>query len=296
MKSKDYNILVIDGGGIRGLIALMQVVKLEAMLGGNLLNYFHLISGTSTGGIIASLLAKGMTAKELITLYTAHGPKIFEKKWYRMGIFRSKYNDSYFNSLLESYCGNSQMKHLKCDVIIPAYNISTMKVELFKRGNDKADVYLRDAIRATASAQTYFKPWIINGEKYIDGGMAVNNPSEYCFAEAKDKCDSGTKINIISFGTGITEKPLSGNGGMLKWAKPTVDILLAEMSQKTDALLSRYYTKEQGKYLRCESYVCESSGEIDDASADNVDKMMADGEFSAMKNYSAMVEFVKQII
>lgn len=294
-KNNNYNILCIDGGGIRGLIALIQIVKLEQRLGGNLLNHFNLISGTSTGGIIASLLAKGMTASELITIYTNHGSRIFDKKWYRNGIFMPKYDDTYFNNLLEFYCGNTQMKHLKCDVIIPAYNITDMRVDLFKRNNEFKDVYLRDAIRATASPQTYFKSWVINGNKYIDGGMAVNNPAEYCFAEAKDNTPPDTEINIISFGTGIVEKTPKANGGLLRWAKPTVDILLAEMSQKTDNLLHRYYKKEKGAYLRCESYVSLSTGEIDDASESNISNMFLDGQSSAQKNLIAMMEFIELI-
>lgn len=292
-KVNNYNVLSIDGGGIRGLIALMQVVEIERMVGGDLLRHFHLISGTSTGGIIATLLAKGMKASELIELYHEHGPKIFEKKWYRKGIFRAKYDDTYFNNLLDHYCGDTRMCMLKCDVIIPAYNISNMRVDLFKKTNSFFDLRIKDAIRATASAQTYFKPWKIGDEMYIDGGMAVNNPAEYCFAEAKDKCPVGTRVNIISIGTGIVEKPLKGKGGMLSWAKPTVDILLAEMSQKTNDLLNRYYKKEEGVYVRCESYVRDSSGLIDDASRSNIEAMLQDGRYSANYNRTQMSLFIE---
>jgi predicted acylesterase/phospholipase RssA len=292
-KMGNYNILSIDGGGIRGLIALMQVVEIEKMCDGKLLNHFHMISGTSTGGIIATLIADGYTAKELIDIYREHGPYIFEKKWYRKGIFRAKYNDTYFNNVITKYCANRKMINLEADVIIPAYNISTMKVELFKRSNKFMDLPLRDAIRATASAQTYFEPWVINGEKYIDGGMAVNNPSEYCFAEAKDKVGGNMRINILSVGTGIVEKPLKGTGGMLKWAKPTVDILLAEMSQKTHELLNRYYKREDGTYLRCESYVKLSSGLIDDASRENIENMISDGNYSANCNRNSIKLFIE---
>jgi patatin-like phospholipase/acyl hydrolase len=60
-------ILSLDGGGVRGILSLGLLLQIETLLRarhGNdpqfrLCHYFDLIAGTSTGSIIAALLAKG---------------------------------------------------------------------------------------------------------------------------------------------------------------------------------------------------------------------------------------------
>jgi len=76
-----YRLLALDGGGIRGLITLAILVRLEEMLanalgGGDdfrLCNFFECIGGTSTGAIIATGLARGMSAKDLLSFYREFG-------------------------------------------------------------------------------------------------------------------------------------------------------------------------------------------------------------------------------
>ncbi len=69
---KTARILCIDGGGIRGLIPATIIAQWEALLG-PIANNFHMISGTSTGGILASALAKGVSANDLCNFYKANG-------------------------------------------------------------------------------------------------------------------------------------------------------------------------------------------------------------------------------
>ncbi len=74
--------LALDGGGIRGLITLGILEKIEALVagttGGKLCDYFDYIAGTSTGAIIAAGLARGMTTAQLIDFYRASGKEMFE--------------------------------------------------------------------------------------------------------------------------------------------------------------------------------------------------------------------------
>src|SRR5438045_997080 len=79
--------LALDGGGIRGALTLGYLQKIEDTLrkqNGNdpafrLCDYFDLIGGTSTGSIIASCLAIGMSTKEITEMYFDLGSKIFGK-------------------------------------------------------------------------------------------------------------------------------------------------------------------------------------------------------------------------
>ena len=82
----NFKILSIDGGGIRGVIPAKILCDLEEEAikkdgpEARLCDYFDLVCGTSTGGIIAIGIALGMTAKEILNLYMKNATKIFPKK------------------------------------------------------------------------------------------------------------------------------------------------------------------------------------------------------------------------
>ena len=82
-------LLALDGGGIRGVLTLQVLIRMEELLreksgqGDNfrLCNYFDYIGGTSTGAIIAAGLARGMSAQELSDFYMKAGPAMFDKSF-----------------------------------------------------------------------------------------------------------------------------------------------------------------------------------------------------------------------
>ena len=62
-------ILSIDGGGIMGTQPASFLTSLEEDLDRPIGEYFDLIAGTSTGGILAIGLAMGLPARDLLDLY-----------------------------------------------------------------------------------------------------------------------------------------------------------------------------------------------------------------------------------
>jgi len=76
-KTATRRILCIDGGGIKGTQPAAFLAALEEDLDRPIGEYFDLIAGTSTGGLIAMGLALGHSAKSLLALYEERGPKIF---------------------------------------------------------------------------------------------------------------------------------------------------------------------------------------------------------------------------
>ena len=77
-------LLAIDGGGIRGILALEILAEVERILGGGragfrLSQYFDYIGGTSTGAIVAAGLARGMSVAEIVEFYTVAGAQMFER-------------------------------------------------------------------------------------------------------------------------------------------------------------------------------------------------------------------------
>ena len=73
-------ILTIDGGGIKGVFPAAFLATVEDAIECNVADYFDLIVGTSTGGIIALGLGLGLSAKELLAFYEEHGPTIFKRQ------------------------------------------------------------------------------------------------------------------------------------------------------------------------------------------------------------------------
>lgn len=300
---KIANVLEIDGGGIRGLTALVQLVEFEKIIKKPIKDHFDLITGTSTGAIIAVLLSVGYSTEDILDLYTIHGENIFDKNILRFGYLRPKYDDKYFNKVILDYTKNLTLKDCKTEILIPAYNISKKEGKLFKSSkaklNDEDNYTLFEVIRSSASAQSFFKPIEIRGDKYIDGGMYVNNASMMALLECLK--EGYEKINIISFSTGEKKSVISNktlDGGMISWAEPTVDILLAEGSQLTDYTLTNLYAllpnllgRRLGTYIRCKSIISMSSGKIDDASDKNMENMLKDGETSTKINKDLMRAF-----
>jgi uncharacterized protein len=76
LEKQHFNVLALDGGGTKGVYTLGVLKELEAHLQKPLYQYFDLIYGTSTGSIIASLLALGKTVTEIEAIYFQTIPKI----------------------------------------------------------------------------------------------------------------------------------------------------------------------------------------------------------------------------
>src|SRR5438874_982146 len=76
-----FQILSLDGGDIKGLFSAAVLAAIEEDLGIHIIDYFDLITGTSTGGIIALGLGLGMQPREIVNFYLAQGPKVF-RHWY----------------------------------------------------------------------------------------------------------------------------------------------------------------------------------------------------------------------
>jgi len=80
MAADRFQILSLDGGGLRGMYTAAVLARLEEDLGIRIVDHFDLIAGTSTGGIIALGLGLGMTPREILEFYAAHGPRIFRDR------------------------------------------------------------------------------------------------------------------------------------------------------------------------------------------------------------------------
>ena len=108
-------ILALDGGGLRGILTVAILQKIEDLLRerhGNshefrLCHYFDLVAGTSTGAIIAAALAKGWSVEQIREKYMALGKRVFEKSFLRQGLLRAKYDEAKLIEELKSVYGEN---------------------------------------------------------------------------------------------------------------------------------------------------------------------------------------------
>lgn len=213
-------ILSIDGGGIRGVFPAAFLAKLEEQLECPIGDYFDLIAGTSTGGIIAIGLGLGMSAKEILELYENEGPAIFAqeqsgaKGWlsrkYRVAkhaAWGPKYDPDNLKSSLIDVFQNSRIGDSKTRLIIPSWHAERQKVYIFKTAHHQrlATDYMEyavDAALATSAAPTYFQQHVTqSGVGLVDGGIWANNPTGLAVVEAVGMLGwPPTELSVLSIG------------------------------------------------------------------------------------------------
>ena len=111
---KPKRILTIDGGGVRGMIAIQFLSEIEKHVCTTndcqvLSDYFDLIGGTSTGSIIASLLSLGKSVEEIDRLYRSLTKVVFKKRWLGSltgGNFSARFSKSAFRKLCSELIGD----------------------------------------------------------------------------------------------------------------------------------------------------------------------------------------------
>ncbi|MDQ3688093.1 MAG: patatin-like phospholipase family protein, partial [Acidobacteriota bacterium] len=156
-------------------------------------DYFDLIAGTSTGGIIALGFGLGFSAEELSQFYAELGSQIFSGKRWRLAlrqVRRAKYTQESLRRALESKFAGKKIGDSKTRLVIPSMNVDTGKVYIFKTAHHphlETD-YKKEALEAalaTTAAPTFFPAHLADsGVPLIDGGMWANNPVGLAVVEA----------------------------------------------------------------------------------------------------------------
>jgi len=187
---KEFKILSIDGGGIKGLYSAKILEHLEAEIKSPLSDYFDLLAGTSTGGLIAMALSLKIPAKEIVNFYKMEGPQIFKNnlplsrrlRFIQQLLVQSKYSAKPLRSSLEKIFKDKKIADSHNLLCIPSFNVSMGVNRVFKYdhhgliGTDN-NLSMVDVGLATASAPTYFPLHKIGNPYFVDGGVWANNPA-----------------------------------------------------------------------------------------------------------------------
>jgi len=251
---REFKILSIDGGGIKGIFPATVLAELEDRYldGGQIADHFDLITGTSTGGIIALGLAIGLHPREMASLYIDRGDKIFPpyprtwrgdllRRWHsfrNLALYR--YERKALHGLLSEVFGERLIGESKARLCIPSADGRHGDVYIFKTPHhpdykkDQHEMMLKVAC-ATAAAPTFFQPLQSNGYRFVDGGLWANNPIMVGLVDAISCFDVDRhKVRILSVGCGDERYSVSDRkitlGGKLLWAD-AINAAMAFQSQ-----------------------------------------------------------------
>lgn len=237
-ENRPVRVLTLDGGGIRGVgvAEILSVIetRVKAANGKQLFEFFDLVVGTSTGGIIATALGMGLSGNELVDIYKEDASHIFKKRWFG-GFYGAKYGSEGLKKTIKKRVGDKKMKDAKTHIAVTAYDDKARKTHLLtnevaqgssidhsKTTLPSGELNITKAIRATSAAPSFFKGKKISdgdflgenshkGEhrKFVDGGVSANNPTRLAKAYARSLLKNGAfggnhkrKIQIVSIGTG----------------------------------------------------------------------------------------------
>jgi len=289
-------VLAIDGGGIRGIIPAMVLAEIEKRTGRRIAELFHLIAGTSTGGILALGLTKPgadglpqFTAEAGVRLYEDEGPRIFPKSFWQIvrSLVEEKYPSGPMEEVLERYFGETRLKDALTNVFITSYEIERRIPWFFRsyraRLDPTYDFPMKQVARSTTAAPTYFEPSRIDTERLadfwalIDGGVFANNPAMCAFVDAKREYpEEENRFLLVSLGTGEATGRIRYDDavgwGLAQWAQPVLNIVFQGVSATVDYQLRYLLPEVEGRpcYFRFQPRLSDDTDDMDNTSRDNL--------------------------
>ena len=242
MNTDRFQILSLDGGGLKGIFIASFLAEIEKHAKTDIVDHFDLIAGTSTGAIIALGLGLGFKSKNILDFYLDEAANIFPAQnglsRFLMKIKRKfirGYSSSNLEKALDKYFGRYLLGDSKKRLIIPSFDSGRADVNIYKTSHhEKLKIDYKKTIlevaMATTAAPSYFTTYINEGYiRLIDGGIWANNPAMVALAEALGYLEQEQQsIAMLSIGT--TSAPISSNRihdwcGELLWAMKSVEFL-----------------------------------------------------------------------
>jgi patatin-like phospholipase/acyl hydrolase len=304
-RSDRFRVLAIDGGGIRGLIAARVVARLEELLTEEasderrIADVFHLIAGTSTGGLIAL----GLTAPDqanpsrprlrgtdLVRLYQEEGPRIFGDTLHKLlslgGWIAPKHSSKELDRALHDRLGDAKLSEALREVLITSYDMTEPGPHFFKRRrareSEDLDPTMVEVGLATSAAPTYLPSTGLDGRALVDGGLFAANPAVAAIVEALKRREVEPRdlgpadLLLVSLGTGQHETgyPQSRvrRWGRIGWIRPRggdpalIAAFLDGQSDAADHWADVLLNREPGRrrYYRFQTTLAEGTP-LDDA-------------------------------
>jgi patatin-like phospholipase/acyl hydrolase len=293
-------VLCVDGGGIRGIIPALLLADIERRCAKPASELFDLIAGTSTGGIIAMGLTvpgpdgePAFSASDGVDIYSERGPHIFAKAARDVvhsmgGVLHERYHADGLMAILDEVFGTYRLSDALTDVLVASYELTRRETFWFSsrdaRRDSHADFFMRDAVRSTTAAPTFFEPSHVVGPDgrehvFIDGAVYANSPAMCAFAEVERE-HFGSDIVICSIGAGSQTQRLEyaqvREWGAAHWARPLLDIVLDGSAASSEHVLGSLLGPK--RFFRFQQELGEASDSLDNVKPANLAALKREGE------------------
>ncbi len=244
-RPQSFNILSLDGGGVRGALSATFVERICDKFP-NFLRDVDLIVGTSTGGIQALSLAAGLTPETIKSFYEDKTKEVFADTfiddirdvWKLRG---ADYGNTNLKEIIHGFVGDMKLYELDKKVAIVAFDLDnglkdparrSWKTKVYHNynGDDSdGDELVVDVALKTSAAPTFFPTY----EHFCDGVVVANNPALIGVCQALDRRTglqiSLPNIKVLSLGSGKSNKHVKGENldwGVMQWAPHLLYIML----------------------------------------------------------------------
>ena len=276
--SKKYKkVLAFDGGGVRAIMGVYFLKRLEQESSISIFESFDLFIGTSAGATNALLLGmNGSKISDLEKFWTVDNlKKIMNQSFIdKTSIFqtRPKYSNEGKKKILQTFFEDRKIGQSLKPVVVTAYDLEARKPILLSSYGDP-EVTAVNAANASSAAPIYFPTASMeDGRWLIDGGIATNNPSLLGYVEAK-KIFSTNNIKVLGIGAGLNKRKISGknsrNWGALGWFRHDILGIMLESSLQNEILKDLI----GDDYLRVNSSIGNVNRRMDDMSEKNLERI-----------------------
>ncbi len=231
------NILVLTGGGVRGIVPLQILNKLEEAIGKKAGELFEFMAGTSTGAISCAILSVPdgdggykFSSQDISRDYVRNIRRMFSAPWYHhiltlFGIFGPRYLPEGKLEILEGYFADCTLADLQNNLIVPVYDLSENALRVIRNWEPSLDgnytnYFLRDLIHGASNPPMLFSPrrFFVGGKTrvFIDPGVILNNPAEVALLNAWFMFPN-KKIRIVLIGNGGNDAESYGHTHMAEF-------------------------------------------------------------------------------
>lgn len=238
-------VLVIDGGGAKGLIPASALDGVEERLGKPLYEVFDLVVGTSVGGILGAIVASGrLSAEHTLDLMYDVIPKLFSR---RMWPLLPKYSRKPFERVWDSEIGAMVMADCRTRYMTTAVSLCDGRTHYFKSWETKDGcIPLKQAVLRTFAAPMYFGGLVDQQERtvWLDGGTGgANCPLLETLYEVVASGWMHDRTHILSIGCGYSDQSVSYDKAKRWWGRNTREVGL--YMDPCDGGLARVQAREQ---------------------------------------------------
>uniref|UniRef100_A0A8C7YUA9 PNPLA domain-containing protein n=1 Tax=Oryzias sinensis TaxID=183150 RepID=A0A8C7YUA9_9TELE len=234
VRGRGIRVLSIDGGGLRGLLALQTLQRLEALTGKPIYKLFDYICGVSTGAILGFMLGvHQIPVKDCDEIYRKLGSDVFKQNvivgTMKMSWSHAFYDSEAWENILKEKMGSRLLvetsRNPECPKVAAVSTIVNrglpLKAYVFRNYNLLPGVrshylggcqhQLWQATRASSAAPGYFQEFTLGGDLHQDGGLLINNPTALAIHECKCLWPDTPVECVVSLGTGRFETPGKNN-------------------------------------------------------------------------------------